>query len=96
MDTLTIDPVTDKVFELTKQFNKYVFEHPDILDQIPTPSALVFLDPNDPDFNRANIELARNTPHLPGPLIYIEMRKQVRIVEQVEWTPQITSTPLAV
>lgn len=95
MDALTNDPVTDKVFELTKQFNTYVFEHPDILDEIPNKAVLVFLDPDDPEFNRANIELARSTPHLSGPLVYIEMQKRVRIVEQVEWTPQIKPMPLA-
>lgn len=96
MEKLNSQQISDKVGTLSEQFHNYVFDHPEILDDIPNKAALVFLDPDDPEFNRANIELARNTPHLPGPLVYIEMRKQVRIVQQVEWTPQITSAPLAV
>jgi len=96
MEKLAPSQVTDKVFELTEQFNRYVFEHPEILDAIPDKAVLVFLDPDDPDFNHANIERARSMSHPDaGRLIYIEMRRQVRVVEQIEWTPQIKALPLA-
>jgi len=39
--TETVD-VADKIFELTEQFNQYVFEHPEILDEIPDKAVLVF------------------------------------------------------
>ena len=87
--------LSDKLGELTEQFHRYVFEHPDLLDDIPDQAVLIFLDPNDPEFNRANLQLARAMPKPPGPLVYIEMRKRVRVVEQIEWTPQIKSLPLA-
>jgi hypothetical protein len=84
----------DKIFELTEQFNHYVFAHPDILDELPKQATLVLLDPKDEAFNRANIELAKSAPHPPdAPIVYIRMEK--RVIEQVEWTPSIVSSPLA-
>lgn len=43
------------------------------------------------------IELAQTTslPHT-GPLVYVSMKKHIRVVEQVEWKPEILSSPLAV
>ena len=86
MDQSIAQCLSDKIGELTEQFHRYVFEHPDLLDDIPDKAVLIFLDPNDPEFNRANLQLARSMPKPPGPLVYIEMRKRVRVVEQIEWT----------
>jgi len=81
---------------LTEQFHHYVVRSiQKSWIAIPDKAVLVFLDPNDPEFNRANVEIAQHMPQPPGPLVYIEMRRQVRVVEQVEWTPQIRSLPLA-
>ncbi|MEZ4767885.1 MAG: DUF5647 family protein [Caldilineales bacterium] len=52
----------DKIFELSEQFNRYVFEHPEVLDGIPDKAVLVLLDADDPEFNQANIDLAEATP----------------------------------
>jgi hypothetical protein len=91
---LVTDRVTDKVFELFEQFNQYVFAHPEILDEIPDKAVLVFLDAGDPAFNEANIQLADSNPHpSSGPRIYIKMRKRVRMVEQVDWEPEVLLTP---
>jgi hypothetical protein len=97
MEKMTSHAISDKVFDLTEQFHRYVFDHPEILDDIPDKATLVFLDPDDPEFNRANVELSRQMAQTRSGsgLVYIEMRKQVRVVEQVEWTPHIKSLPLA-
>ncbi len=96
METLAAQQVTDKIYEFTEQFHRYVFGHPDILDNIPDKAVLVFLDPDDPEFNRASIQRAKALSHPEaGPLIYIEMRQHLRIVQQVEWQPQIVAPPLA-
>lgn len=96
MDTLKPEVVADKVFELMEQFNHYVFAHPELLDELPERAILVLLDPEDEAFNRANIELARSLPKPPkdAPIVYIRMTKQVRVIEQVEWTPSIVSSPM--
>lgn len=97
MEKLTSQQVADKVFELTEQFNQYVFDNPDILDNIPDNAALIFLDADDPEFNRANTELARAMPHpTDAPVVYVRMQKRIRVVEQVEWQPNILAAPLTV
>ena len=96
MDTLKPEIVADKVFELMEQFNRYVFAHPDILDELPERAILVLLDPEDEAFNRANVELSKSAPNPPdAPIVYIRMKKEVRMVQQVEWTPSIVQSPLA-
>lgn len=96
MEKLTPQQIADKVFELTEKFNQYVFNNPDILDNIPDKATLVFLDADDPEFNRANLELARATPRpVDALVVYVRMQKHVRVVEQVEWQPNILAAPLA-
>jgi len=96
MEEVTLQRVSDKVFELTEQFHRYVFNQPEILDDIPDKAVLVFLDPDDPEFNRASIERARALSHPEaGPLVYIEMQQHVRVVQQIEWEPRIVTSPLA-
>jgi hypothetical protein len=82
--------VADKILELSEQFNRYVFEHPEILDEIPDKAMLVLLDVDDPDFNKANLDLAEATLLPPGSQrVYVKMQKRVRIVQQVHWEADI-------
>lgn len=86
----------DKLFDLLKQFNQYVFAHPDVLDELPKKAAIVLLDAEDEEFNRRNIELAKSNRYPEDvPLVYVRMSKQVKVVQQVEWTPTIMPAPLA-
>ncbi|MBI5301081.1 MAG: hypothetical protein HY868_03015 [Chloroflexi bacterium] len=95
METLTPQQISDKVLELTEQFNHYVFNAPEILDHIPDKALLVFLDADDPEFNRANVELARATPRPPdSSVVYVKMQKRVRMIQQVEWQPEVVAAPL--
>ena len=87
----------EKLFDLFEQFNHYVFAHPDVLNNLPGKAALVLLDAEDEEFNRANIKIAQTAP-MPEkdvPLVYILMKKQVRMVEQIEWIPVVVPPPLA-
>jgi len=86
--------VADKIFELSEQFNHYIFDHPEILDRIPDKAMLVFLDVNDPAFNKANLTLAEATPLPAGSQrVYVEMQKQVRFVQQIHWEADIRPVP---
>lgn len=86
----------DKLFDLLKQFNQYVFAHPDVLDELPKKAAIVLLDSEDEEFNRRNVELAKSNRYPEEvPLVYVRMTKQVKVVQQVEWTPTIMPAPLA-
>jgi len=86
--------LADKIIELTEHFNRYVFDHPEILDQIPNKTVLVLLDVDDPEFNLANLELAEATPlSAGGQRVHIRMKKQMRTIRQVHWEADIQPTP---
>lgn len=86
--------IADKVLELTEQFNQYTFAHPEILDELPDSAVLVFLDADDPEFNEANRIVAATSP-LPteSERVYVQMRRRVRVVEQIEWEAEIVPNP---
>ena len=86
--------LSDKIFELSEEFNRYVFDHPEILDEIPDKAVLVLLDADDAEFNKANLDLAEVTPLTPGSQrVHITMQKRVRIVQQVYWDAAIRPIP---
>jgi hypothetical protein len=87
---LSASDIADKVLELSEQFNNYIFENPQVLDQIPAQAALVFLDEDDPDFNEANMELAEAIP-LPADVqrVFVRMKRQVRVIQQIVWEAEI-------
>ena len=62
---LTQAELTDKILLLTEQFNRYVFVHPKALDEIPNGATLIFLDDEDPAFNRGASSLRKRTRYLP-------------------------------
>jgi hypothetical protein len=94
VNRMNSNTIADKVLELTEQFNRYVFDHPEILDRIPDKSVLVLLDADDPEFNRANLALAEATPLPPGSKrVHVRMQKQVRVVRQVHWNADIQPVP---
>lgn len=87
---------SDKIFELSEQFNRYVFEHPEVLNGIPDKAVLVLLDADDPEFNRANIDLAATTPLPAGSQrVHVTMKKKVRTVRQVHWEAEVQAAALA-
>ncbi len=86
----------DKIFELSEQFNRYVFEHPEVLDGIPDKAVLVLLDADDPEFNQANIDLAEATPLPAGSQrVHVRLKKQVRTIRQVHWEADIQTPQFA-
>jgi hypothetical protein len=86
--------VADKILELSEQFNRYVFDHPEVLDGIPDQAVLVLLDMDDPEFNEANLDLVEATPLPPGSQrVHVNMRKQVRTIQQVHWEADIQPVP---
>ncbi len=87
---------SDKIFELSEQFNRYVFEHPEVLNGIPDKAVLVLLDADDPEFNQANIDLAAATPLPVGSQrVHVTMKKKVRTIRQVHWEAEVQATRLA-
>jgi Family of unknown function (DUF5647) len=63
--------------ELLTEFNRYILEHPEFLEDIPDNALLVFIDRTDPEFSRYNLERAmehRQHDDQPDrPVVYIDV-----------------------
>jgi hypothetical protein len=53
------DTIVEKNITLSFEFERYVVEHPEMLNQIPDGAAVVFLPKDDPELYRVNLETAR-------------------------------------
>ena len=52
------DTIVEKNITLSFEFERYVAEHPEMLNQIPDGAAVVFLPKDDPELYRVNLETA--------------------------------------
>ena len=66
-----------KYDELLSEFNRYVMTHPRFLADIPNEALIILLDPNDPQFNRYNLERVRayqrNDDKPDRPVVYVDV-----------------------
>jgi len=66
-----------KYDELLTEFNRYVMTHPRFLADIPDEALIVLIDPNDPEFNRYNLERVRayrrNDDKPDRPVVYVDV-----------------------
>ncbi len=53
------ETIIEKNITLSFEFERYVAEHPEMLNQIPDGAAVVFLPKDDPELYRINLETAR-------------------------------------
>jgi hypothetical protein len=69
--------IIDKNMILTLEFERYVLEHPEILDEIPNGAEVILLPKDDPELYRINLGAAgasRENDDVPDrPIVYIEM-----------------------
>jgi hypothetical protein len=71
-----IDPhdFTRKQFELTAEFGKFVFDHPEVEEQLPDGAYVFFEIAEEPEFNRYSRELAENQGRSEGrPLVRVRI-----------------------
>ncbi|MBI3914585.1 MAG: hypothetical protein HY327_10440 [Chloroflexi bacterium] len=66
-----------KYDELLTEFNRFIIEHPDFLENIPDEALLVFVDRADQQFTQFNVQRAeesrKNDVRSNRPIIYIEI-----------------------
>ncbi|MEE8389458.1 MAG: DUF5647 family protein [Anaerolineae bacterium] len=71
------DLFTIKHDQLLTEFNRYVMTHPEFLAKIPDEALIVLIDPNDPEFNRHNLErmraYQRNDDKPDRPVVYVDI-----------------------
>ena len=60
---------------LIEEFNQYLFDHPEFLEQIPQGAVVVLQLKGDEEYNRWSRRIARKTREKGQPLAFIEIKK---------------------
>lgn len=74
--TYTRETITEKNITLSFEFERYLLEHPEALEQIPTGAEIVLLPKDDPELYRVNLEAAQRAQDDGGnahPVVYVEI-----------------------
>ncbi len=70
---------TAKYDDLLTEFNRYVIEHPQFLEDIPNEALVVFVDHSDPEFSRFNLvrisEYRKHDDQPNRPVVYVDVGK---------------------
>jgi hypothetical protein len=87
-----------KFKELFLEFTRYLVEHPEFAEQIPEGAQVVFLDRNDPEFNRQSIHVSRRTRDTDDeperPIVYVEVGELAPIRSRLQ-NPKVVASPPA-
>jgi hypothetical protein len=67
----TPETVTEKNMTLSFEFERYLLEHPEMLEQIPDGAQVVLLPRDDPELYRINLNTARQAREIP--VVYVEI-----------------------
>ena len=73
--TYSRETVVEKNITLSFEFERYILEHPEILEQIPDGAQVVLLPQDDPELYRINLEAAQKARQASetGPIVYVEI-----------------------
>ncbi len=68
----TQETIIEKNITLSFEFERYILEHPDLLESIPDGAEVVLLPKDDPELYRANLQASKKRI-TESPAIYIEI-----------------------
>jgi hypothetical protein len=94
------EAITEKNITLSLEFERYVSEHPEMLEQIPNGAEVVLLPKDDPELYRINLDAAQDAAQKArpvrekNPVVYVEIKAMApphaRLVN-----PHLTMQPAA-
>jgi hypothetical protein len=67
----------ERNIELSAEFSRYIFEHPEVEEKIPLDTEVILLPEFDRELKEFNLQLGRNIENEGGKVIYISI-KQIR------------------
>ena len=77
-----------KNIELSTEFSRYIFEHPEIEEKIPTNSEIIFLPEYDNELKDFNLKLGKKLEFDGKNVVYIEIQqlrpKKISRIENVK------------
>jgi hypothetical protein len=55
------------------EFDRYLLEHPELLEQIPENAEIYFLSKDDPDFSQENLKIAESQKAKGGKVVFVKI-----------------------
>ena len=79
MMTYSRETIAEKNITLSFEFERYITEHPEVLEQIPQGAEVILLPKDDPELYRVNLEAARRarSERDAHPVVYVEIEALV-------------------
>ena len=77
--------------ELVTEFDRYVREHPDFAEQIPTKALVAMLIEGDQEFNRRSQKGAQRQAEKQQPIVYVKIKRIQPIRSRIEEIEVIAS-----
>jgi hypothetical protein len=73
--TYNQETIVEKNITLSFEFERYILEHPEMLEQIPDGAQVVLLPQDDPELYRINLDAAKKTDweDETAPIVYVEI-----------------------
>jgi hypothetical protein len=65
----------ERNIELSAEFSRYVFEHPEIEEKIPLDTEVILLPEFDRELREFNLQLGKNIENEGGKIIYISIKE---------------------
>jgi len=81
---ITKDEEIKKNLDLLNEFMRYAFDHPDVLDKIPTGAEIVILPINDPEIYDENRKIADSLLKKGENVVIVEFEKPKDISPKIE------------
>jgi hypothetical protein len=82
---VTNHKMIERNIELSAEFSRYLFDHPDLGETIPQDSEIVFLPEFDNDLKSFNLKLGKNLQASGTPVVYIKIKKlRPKILSRIE------------
>lgn len=65
----------EKNLELSSEFTRYLFEHPDVEEKLPKEAQVVFLPEYDNELREFNLKIAKECLKKGQPIVYVKIKR---------------------
>ena len=89
--TYNRETIIEKNAALSFEFERYLLEHPTLLERIPHGAEVVLLPKDDPELYRLNLEAAQKADR-PGSVVYVEIKTLAPVRSRVV-QPRLMTRP---
>ena len=82
---VTNHKMVERNIELSAEFSRYLFDHPDLGETIPPDTEIVFLPEFDDDLKSFNLKLGKKLQASGTPVVYVKIKKlRPKILSRME------------